>query len=98
MTLSSLKTQLPILRILALYGHRPDHNHMLHCPFHPDRTPSLKVYPQTGTVYCFSTACPTHGHSMDVIDLVMWLEGWQYLGKEGKNRAIQHCKKLTQQL
>ena len=45
MTLTALKTRLPILRILALYGHQPDCNQMLHCPFHPDRTPSCRRLP-----------------------------------------------------
>ena len=27
------------------------------CPFHPDKTPSLQIYPQTNTCCCFSSNC-----------------------------------------
>lgn len=39
------------------------------CPFHNDRTPSLAVYPNTRTFYCF--ACLKHG---DVISFVQEIE------------------------
>jgi DNA primase len=39
------------------------------CPFHQDRTPSLTVYPATGTFHCFG--CRAHG---DVISFVRAME------------------------
>lgn len=39
------------------------------CPFHQDRTPSLTVYPVTGTFHCFG--CRAHG---DVISFVRAME------------------------
>ena len=40
------------------------------CPFHEDRTPSLSVYPETGSFHCFGC-----GASGDVIDFVRRAEG-----------------------
>ena len=74
MTLAEVKTSLTITKVLQHYGLRPDKNGMLCCPFHPDKNPSMKVYTETNTVYCFSGNCSTHGHSLDVIDFVMHME------------------------
>ena len=30
---------------------------MLNCPFHNDKTPSMKIYPETNTWTCFSSNC-----------------------------------------
>lgn len=31
------------------------------CPFHPDKSPSLAVYEETDSFYCFSSSCHAHG-------------------------------------
>jgi len=36
---------------------------MLCCPFHADKTPSMQVYPETNTVFCFSSNCELSGAS-----------------------------------
>ncbi|MEN0052005.1 MAG: CHC2 zinc finger domain-containing protein, partial [Bacteroidota bacterium] len=74
--------------MLRYYGLKPDRNNRLRCPFHEDRTPSLQIYYKTHTCYCFSTACPTHGHSLDVIDFIMHME------KCSKHEAILKSKSL----
>ena len=43
------------------------------CPFHEDRSPSLHVYPQTRSFYCFG--CGAGG---DVIDYLRRLEGFGF--------------------
>lgn len=88
MEISEIKAKLPLAQVLAHYGLKPDRNHRLHCPFHDDKTPSLQVYEKTGTVYCFAASCPTHGKSMDVIDLIGRKEGCT------KQEALQKCKAL----
>jgi len=40
------------------------------CPFHKDKSPSMKWYPQTKTLHCFS--CGWHG---DVISFIMKRDG-----------------------
>ena len=43
------------------------------CPFHQDQMPSLTVYPETGTFYCFG--CGAHG---DVISFLREIEGLRF--------------------
>jgi DNA primase len=75
MEIAEIKQRLTLARVLQHYGLKPDKHLRLHCPFHEDNTPSLQVYYKTHTAYCFSSHCPTHGQSMDVIDFVMHKEG-----------------------
>lgn len=44
------------------------------CPFHKDHTPSLHVYPATGTFHCYG--CGTHG---DVISFVKEIEHMSFI-------------------
>lgn len=74
MEISKIKSRLSLSEVLKHYGLKPDKNLRLHCPFHPDKTPSLQVYYKTHTAYCFSSNCRTHGKSMDVIDFIMHKE------------------------
>ena len=75
MEIAALKSLLTLAHVLSHYGLKPDKGGMLCCPFHDDKTPSLKIYPETNTAYCFSSNCKTHGKSIDVIDFVMYMEG-----------------------
>ena len=92
MDIHKIKRQLSILTVLSHYGLVPDKNGMLTCPFHDDRKASMKVYPETNTVYCFAGGCSVQ--HLDVIDLILHLEDWQKLGKEGKHFAIEKAKTL----
>ena len=74
MEIQEIKQRLTLAQVLHYYHLKPDKQLRLHCPFHPDRTPSLQVYYKTHTAYCFSSNCKTHGKSMDVIDFVMYKE------------------------
>jgi DNA primase len=89
MEIAKIKEQLSITEVLQHYHLMPNRNQMLSCPFHPDKTPSLQVYPQTNTVYCFSGNCKTHGRSLDVIDFIMHKENLS------KHEAILKAKELT---
>jgi DNA primase len=75
MGISEIKQRLNILKVLSHYNIKPDKNSRICCPFHDDKTPSMQVYEKTGTVYCFSGSCKTHGKSLDVIDFIMNKEG-----------------------
>ena len=57
MELKDIKQQLTINQVLQHYGLKPDKNQRLVCPFHPDKTPSLQIYPATNTYCCFSSNC-----------------------------------------
>jgi 5S rRNA maturation endonuclease (ribonuclease M5) len=74
MEISEIKSRLNIKAVLAHYGLGADSNKRVHCPFHEDKTPSMQVYFKTNTVYCFSAKCSTSGHSLDVIDFIMYKE------------------------
>ena len=70
MEIAEIKNRLSILTVLSHYGLQPNRNKMLCCPFHPDKTPSMQVYPDTNTVFCFSGNCPKHGKSIDAIQFI----------------------------
>lgn len=57
MELKEIKQQLSINQVLSHYGLKANSNGMLCCPFHPDKTPSLQIYPATNTYCCFSSNC-----------------------------------------
>jgi len=74
MEIPEIKSRLTLSQVLSRYNLKPDKHLRLNCPFHEDKTPSMQVYYKTHTAYCFSSNCPTHGKSMDVIDFIMYME------------------------
>jgi len=86
MTIQEIKTRLAIGRVLAHYGLKADANGMLRCPFHEDQKPSMRVYEETDTVYCFAGSCKVK--SLDVIDFIMQMDG------SSKREAILKAKTL----
>jgi DNA primase len=88
MEISEIKAKLTLKEVLSHYGLKPDKHLRLNCPFHDHKTPSLQVYYKTHTAYCFSSNCPTHGKSMDVIDFILHKENCS------KREAILKAKEL----
>ncbi|GAL85769.1 zinc finger CHC2-family protein [Sporocytophaga myxococcoides] len=88
MEIKDIKAELTLADILRYYGLKPDKSMRLNCPFHEDKTPSMQVYHKTHTCYCFSSNCPTHGRSLDVIDFIMHKE------RCSKGEAIKKAKDL----
>src|SRR3989339_1269116 len=74
MEIRDIKERLSLQQVLSHYKLKPDKNNRLNCPFHEDKTPSMQVYFETNTAYCFSANCKTHGKSLDVIDFIMYKE------------------------
>jgi len=95
MEISDIKNRLTLAQVLKYYNLKPDKNLRLNCPFHEDKTPSFQVYYKTHTGYCFSSNCRTHGKSLDVIDFIMYKEGWDTLRAEGKHKAIEKAKEIA---
>ncbi len=89
MEITEIKESLSIEELLKNYGLEADKNKRLNCPFHEDKTPSMQIYPETNTAYCFSSNCKTHGHSIDVIDFIMYKENTD------KHTAILKAKNMT---
>jgi len=71
MEITDIKMRLPISQVLQHYGLKPDKNDRLLCPFHPDKTPSLQIYPKTNTFCCFSSNCTAGtGDQIQLIELM----------------------------
>ena len=80
MEIKEIKALLSMETVLGYYNLKPDKNDRLLCPFHPDKTPSLQIYPKTGTYCCFSSHC-TAGTG-DTIQFI------QFMDKCSKHEAI----------
>ena len=87
MEIAEIKEKLSIETVLAHYGIKTKNNHCC-CPFHDDKTPSMQIYAETNTAYCFSSNCKLHGKSIDVIDFILHKE------KLTKHQAILKSKEL----
>ena len=74
MEISEIKDRLSITEVLQHYEVTLIKNKQCLCPFHDDKTPSMQVYPDTNTVYCFSGNCSKSGKPIDVIDFIMYKE------------------------
>jgi DNA primase len=74
MTIQEIKVQLTMARVLSHYNLSPNKQNMLCCPFHPDKTPSMQIYPATNTAFCFSSNCQLQGKSIDTIDFILYKE------------------------
>ena len=71
MELKEIKALLSMETVLRHYGLKPDKNDRLRCPFHPDKTPSLQIYPKTNTFCCFSSNCTAGtGDTIQFIELM----------------------------
>ena len=71
MELKEIKALLSMKTVLGHYGLTPDKNDRLRCPFHPDKTPSLQIYPKTNTYCCFSSNCTAGtGDQIQFIELM----------------------------
>jgi DNA primase len=70
MEIKEILQKLSILTVLQHYGLQPNRNKMVCCPFHDDKNPSMQVYPDTDTVFCFSGNCTKNGKAMDVIQFI----------------------------
>jgi len=84
MEIPEIKQRLSIETVLSHCDLRPDKHHLLKCPFHDDKDPSLKIYPETNTFNCFGC-----GAAGDVIEFI------ERYDKRGKHEAIIKAQGLT---
>ncbi|MFW9928258.1 MAG: toprim domain-containing protein [Candidatus Thorarchaeota archaeon] len=89
MNIPEIKQNLNITEVLKHYGLEATRNRMLKCPFHEDKTPSMQVYEDSNTVFCFSSNCELNGKSIDQIDFIMHKENIT------KHEAIEKAKILS---
>ncbi len=64
---NKIKQLITIQNVIDRYGYKPKKG-FISCPFHNEKTPSLRVYTDTNTFYCFG--CGTGG---DVISFIAHL-------------------------
>jgi len=94
MTIKEIKEKLSLGALMAYYGHPPPgRNNQMKCPFHEDQSPSMKLYPETNTAYCFATSCQTHGRRISVID---WVKFQENLPDD--QAAVARCREIIQEL
>lgn len=71
MEIREIKECLSIETVLQHYNLKADKSQRLNCPFHPDKTPSLQIYPKTNTWCCFSSNCTAGtGDQIQFIELM----------------------------
>ena len=68
-TASEIKARVSIRQIVDRYDLKVERGGFISCPFHDERTPSLKIYEQPGKGFC----CFGCGAAGSVIDFVMLL-------------------------
>ena len=84
MEISEIKSQLSIITVLETYKLSINKNKHCKCPFHNDKKPSLRIYPETNTYHCFG--CDKTG---DVIQFIQDIENCT------KREAIHKAKELV---
>lgn len=87
MEIGEIKSGLSIITVLKHYNLSANKNSMLKCLFHDDKDPSLKIYTNTNTFYCFS--CGATGDQIQFIEM---------FEKLGKHAAIEKAKSLVNPL
>lgn len=66
-----IKEKYSMPQVLERYGLRPSRGGFIRCPFHKEKTASMKIYKDS--YYCFG--CGAHG---DVFDFVQQMEGLDF--------------------
>lgn len=83
--------------VLNRYGIKVNNKGFCHCPFHSEKTPSMKIYPDG--FYCWG--CNKGG---DVIDFVQQMEGcdwktaYHLLGGEDRTLTTEERKRYRQEM
>ncbi len=65
----TIKARVTMRQVVEFYGFSVGRAGFIQCPFHTEKTASLKLYDDTNAFYCFG--CGAHG---SVIDFVMGIE------------------------
>ena len=83
-----VKQRLSMRQVAAYYGFREDRKHLCLCPFHADKHPSMRIYPNDKGFYCFSC-----GKGGDVITFVSALYGLP--NEQACKKLIEHFQKYA---
>lgn len=97
MTTDEIKQSVSMLEVVEQYGYHPNRAGFISCPFHKEKTASMKVYKDS--VYCFGC-----GRSGDIFTFVQQMEGCSFkeaylkLGGEYEKKSDWKRKKFEYQL
>lgn len=91
MEIAEIIKSLSILTVLEHYHLKPNRNKMVCCPFHDDKNPSMQVYAETNTVFCFSGNCKMNGKKIDAIQFIQDKENIS------KHEAIKKAQSMIKQ-
>lgn len=83
MEIPEIKSRLSIIQVVSHYGLKANKHDLITCPFHNDKSPSLKLYYETNTFNCFGC-----GAAGDVIEFIQLKE------KTNKHEAILKAKAM----
>ena len=73
MTSEEIKRETDIIGLFKEYGLNPDRKGFVCCPFHSEKTASMKLYPNSNTYHCFG--CGANG---DVFNFVQTIENCDF--------------------
>lgn len=76
---NQIKSRLTMAQVVTWYGFDLSRSGYICCPFHSEKTASMKIYPDDRGFHCFG--CGAHG---DVITFVMKLFGLNFLSAIAK--------------
>lgn len=86
-----------LLEVLKSYGYNPEavgDKYRMPCLFHKDQDPSLILYPNTDSFYCFG--CGTWGTAVNIVMLKEGLNYYEAAEKlYGKDFALRKLKEPT---
>ena len=97
MTTDEIKQSVSMLEVVEQYGYHPNRAGFISCPFHKEKTASMKVYKDS--VYCFGC-----GRSGDIFTFVQQMDGCSFkeaflkLGGEYEHKTDWKRKKFEYQL
>ena len=97
MTTDEIKQSVSMREVVEQYGYHPNRAGFISCPFHKEKTASMKVYKDS--VYCFGC-----GRSGDIFTFVQQLDGCSFkdaylkLGGEYEKKSDWQRKKFQYQL
>lgn len=97
MTTDEIKQSVSMREVVEQYGYHPNRAGFISCPFHKEKTASMKVYKDS--VYCFGC-----GRSGDIFTFVQQMDGCSFkeaylkLGGEYEKKSDWQRKKFEYQL
>ena len=97
MTTDEIKQSVSMRDVVEQYGYHPNRAGFISCPFHKEKTASMKVYKDS--VYCFGC-----GRSGDIFTFVQQMDGCSFkeaylkLGGEYEKKSDWQRKKFEYQL